>query len=97
MENIITNYTRIAHMPHLWCPGCGNGILMGALLRAIDKLGYPQKKVAVVSGIGCSSRAPGYLNFNTLHATHGRALAFATGLKLARPELKVEIIVTAAI
>jgi 2-oxoglutarate ferredoxin oxidoreductase subunit beta len=79
-------------LPHIWCPGCGNGIIMLALAKAIDKLGLDKDKVCVVSGIGCSSRAPGYMDFNTLHTTHGRALAFATGVKLANPELEVIVI-----
>ncbi len=85
-------YLRQQYMPHIWCPGCGNGIVLGALLRAISRLGWDQDRIAVVSGIGCSSRATGYLDFDTLHTTHGRALAFATGLKLARPELKVIVV-----
>ncbi len=64
---------------------------MGAFLRAVETLQLDQDKVAVVSGIGCSSRLPGYLDFNTLHTTHGRALAFATGVKLAKPELTVVV------
>ncbi len=79
-------------MPHIWCPGCGNGIVTAALVRAIERADYDQKDVVIVSGIGCSSRAAGYLNFNTLHTTHGRALSFATGLKMARPELKLFVI-----
>jgi len=78
--------------PHLWCPGCGNGIVLGSLVRAIDKAGLPQDDVVVVSGIGCSSRLPVYLDFNTLHTTHGRALAFATGIKLAAPWLHVIVV-----
>ena len=85
-------YFRAQHMPTIWCPGCGHGIVLGAVLRAIDRLKLEKDKVAVVSGIGCASRAPGYLDFNTLHTTHGRALAFATGLKMARPELKVIVV-----
>jgi 2-oxoglutarate ferredoxin oxidoreductase subunit beta len=65
---------------------------MGALIRSIDKLGLDKDEVAIVSGIGCSSRMPVYLDFNTLHTTHGRALAFATGVKIARPNLKVIVI-----
>jgi hypothetical protein len=64
----------------------------GALVRAIDKLGLDKNNIVVVSGIGCSSRAVGYLDFDTLHTTHGRAIAFATGVKLARPRLKVVVI-----
>jgi 2-oxoglutarate ferredoxin oxidoreductase subunit beta len=75
--------------PSIWCSGCGIGIVMGALIRAIDHLGLDNDQVALVAGIGCTARMPGYLDFNTLHTTHGRALAFATGLKIARPDLKV--------
>ncbi len=85
-------YLRLERFPHIWCPGCGNGIVLGCLLRAIRKLELDQDRTVVVGGIGCSSRAVGYLDFNTLHATHGRALAFATGIKLARPELHVIVI-----
>lgn len=91
MEDI-QRYLRKNYMPHIWCPGCGHGIILGAVLRAIDGAGLDQNRVAVVSGIGCASRAPGYLDFCTLHTTHGRALAFATGLKMARPELKVVVV-----
>ncbi len=75
--------------PGVWCAGCGIGIVMGALIRAVDDLGLDKNQVALVSGIGCTGRMPVYLDFNTMHTTHGRALAFATGLKLARPELTV--------
>jgi len=75
--------------PNVWCPGCGNGIVMGALLRAISRLELEKDEVVMASGIGCSGRMPTYLDFNTLHTTHGRALTFATGVKLARPSLTV--------
>jgi 2-oxoglutarate ferredoxin oxidoreductase subunit beta len=75
--------------PLIWCPGCGNGIVLGSMIRAIDALGIVKDKTAIVSGIGCSGRVSTYMDFNTLHTTHGRALAFATGLKFARPELTV--------
>lgn len=78
--------------PHLWCAGCGIGIVMGSLLRAVQKLELEQDDVALVSGIGCTGRMPVYMDFNTMHTTHGRALAFATGLKLARPEMEVIVI-----
>jgi len=78
--------------PHLWCPGCGNGIVLGALIRAIDSLEYSKDEIVLVSGIGCSGRMSVYADFNTLHTTHGRALTFATGIKLAKPELKVIVI-----
>jgi len=76
-------------MPHLWCAGCGHGIVLGALLRAIEGFALDKNQIAMVSGIGCSSRISGYVDFHTLHTLHGRALAFATGLKLSRPELTV--------
>jgi 2-oxoglutarate/2-oxoacid ferredoxin oxidoreductase subunit beta len=75
--------------PTIWCSGCGIGVVMGALIRAIDHLGLKNDDVALVAGIGCTARMPIYLDFNTLHTTHGRALAFATGLKIARPDMKV--------
>ncbi len=78
--------------PNVWCSGCGIGIVMGSLIRAVDKIGLDKDDVAVVSGIGCSGRMPVYLDFNTMHTTHGRALAFATGLKLAQPRLKVIVV-----
>jgi 2-oxoglutarate/2-oxoacid ferredoxin oxidoreductase subunit beta len=78
--------------PHLWCAGCGIGIVMGSVLRSVQKLELNQDDVAVISGIGCTGRMPVYMDFNTMHTTHGRALAFATGLKLARPELEIIVI-----
>ena len=83
------SYFRQDRLPHIWCPGCGHGTITGALVRAINRLGLDKNKIMLVSGIGCSSRAVGYLDFDTLHTAHGRALAFATGLKVARPDLKV--------
>jgi len=76
-------------MPHIWCPGCGHGIVLGALLRAVQRMELDRSNVVMVSGIGCSSRIEGYTDFHTLHTLHGRALAFATGVKLARPELTI--------
>lgn len=75
--------------PHVWCPGCGNGIVLGSLIRAIDRLKLTKDDIVLASGIGCSGRMPVYVDFNTLHTTHGRALTFATGIKLARPSLTV--------
>lgn len=91
-SDLIFKYMRIDHLPHIWCPGCGNGTLMRDVAVAIDELGLVREKIVVVSGIGCSSRAAGYMDVNTIHTTHGRALAFATGIKLARPELTVIVI-----
>jgi 2-oxoglutarate ferredoxin oxidoreductase subunit beta len=78
--------------PHVWCPGCGNGIVLGALIRAIDRTGFSQDEIVLVSGIGCSGRLSVYVDFNTLHTTHGRALTFATGVKLANPKLQVIVV-----
>lgn len=75
--------------PHVWCPGCGNGVILGSLIRAIDRLGLTKDEIVLASGIGCSGRMPVYVDFNTLHTTHGRALTFATGIKLAKPSLTV--------
>ena len=82
-------YLRSEHLPHIWCPGCGHGIILKALLRSIDKLALDKNDLMLVSGIGCASRLPGYCDFNTLHTTHGRALPFATGIKLIKPHLRV--------
>ena len=78
--------------PHLWCAGCGIGIVMGSILRSVQKLELNQDDVAIISGIGCTGRMPVYMDFNTMHTTHGRALAFATGLKLARPEMEIIVV-----
>lgn len=77
--------------PHLWCPGCGLGIILQAVIRSFHRLGYSKDELVLVSGIGCTGRIPVYVDCNTLHTTHGRALTFATGIKLARPELKVVV------
>jgi 2-oxoglutarate ferredoxin oxidoreductase subunit beta len=90
VTKLIHNYLRHdKKFPHVWCPGCGNGIILGALIRAIDRLGLEKDNIVLASGIGCSGRMPVYVDFNTLHTTHGRALTFTTGIKLANPELTV--------
>ena len=78
--------------PHVWCPGCGHGIILGSIIRAIDKLELNKDDIALISGIGCSSRIGVYVDFNTLHTLHGRAIPFATGVKLANPKLKVIVV-----
>ena len=78
--------------PHVWCPGCGNGIVLGALIRAVERLGLEKDDIVFASGIGCSGRMPTYVDFNTIHTTHGRALTFATGIKLAKPSLNVIVV-----
>ena len=85
----IKDYLRERFFPHLWCPGCGHGTVLNGLLGAIEKLGLSKNEIVMVSGIGCSSRITGYVDFHTLHTIHGRALAFATGVKMARPELNL--------
>ena len=85
-------YLRRPKAKTIWCPGCGIGIVMRALVRAIGDAGLPKDEVAVVSGIGCSGRMTTYLDVNTMHVTHGRAIAFATGVKLANPSLNVVVV-----
>ncbi|MDD4335538.1 MAG: 2-oxoacid:ferredoxin oxidoreductase subunit beta [Desulfotomaculaceae bacterium] len=92
MQNSTEKYLRTEKLPHIWCAGCGNGIVLGAMVRAFDKMDCDQNNTVIVSGIGCSSRAAGYMDFNTLHTTHGRALAFATGIKMAKPNINVFVI-----
>lgn len=91
-SQLIIDYMREEHLPHIWCPGCGHGILMRDVAQAVKNLGINQEKICLVSGIGCASRAPGYMDFQTMHTTHGRAIAFATGVKMARPDLEVIVI-----
>ncbi|UCE52379.1 MAG: 2-oxoacid:ferredoxin oxidoreductase subunit beta [Desulfobacterales bacterium] len=83
----VKDYLRERFFPHLWCPGCGHGMVLNGLVQAIEKLGVSRNEIVMVSGIGCSSRITGYVDFHTLHTIHGRALAFATGVKMSRPEL----------
>lgn len=92
IESLVEDYTRMDKLPHIWCAGCGHGIILGSILRAIQKEQLDPTQTTVVSGIGCSGRAPGYMKFDTLHTTHGRALAFATGVKLAKPQLNVLVL-----
>ena len=88
MKPVYEKYFR-KNLPHIWCAGCGNGIVMSAWARAMDQLGLDNDNVIGISGIGCSSRITGYLDLNTLHTAHGRALAFASGAKMAKPEMDV--------
>ena len=85
----IKRLIRERFFPHIWCAGCGHGIILNALLHAVDELGIPQNNLCMVSGIGCSARISGYVDFHSMHTLHGRALAFATGIKMARPDLSV--------
>ena len=85
-------YLRTDKMPTLWCWGCGDGVILKSVIRAIEKLGWNMDDVCVVSGIGCSGRFSSYINCNTIHTTHGRTLAYATGVKLANPDKKVIVV-----
>ncbi len=91
MQNPVEQYLRMDRIPHIWCPGCGIGTTVNCFARAIEQSGIDLEKLAVVSGIGCTGRVAGYLEFDSFHTTHGRAIPFATGLKLANPELKVVV------
>ncbi|WP_170000116.1 2-oxoglutarate ferredoxin oxidoreductase subunit beta [Campylobacter sp. RM9328] len=86
------NYLRTDKMPTLWCWGCGDGVILKSVIRAIDQLGWDMNDVCVVSGIGCSGRFSSYVNCNTIHTTHGRAIAYATGIKLANPNKHVIVV-----
>jgi 2-oxoglutarate ferredoxin oxidoreductase subunit beta len=82
---------RMDRIPHIWCPGCGIGTGVNALLRALDESALDLKKTVVVSGIGCTGRAAGYIRLDSFHTTHGRAIPFAAGMKLANPDLELVV------
>ncbi len=86
-----SEWLRTDRLPHIFCAGCGNGTVINCTLSAVDQMGWKREETVFVSGIGCSSRAPGYVLADSLHTTHGRALAFATGIKLAKPEHNVVV------
>jgi len=88
----LEEYLRRWMIPHIWCEGCGNGVILNCFIMALNELKLDPNKVVVVSGIGCIGRISGYTNTDSYHTTHGRAIAFATGVKLAKPELKVVVI-----
>jgi 2-oxoglutarate/2-oxoacid ferredoxin oxidoreductase subunit beta len=99
LENVVISEThpmdhllRQDRLPHIWCSGCGLGTVLTCFVSALQKSGLDPDKVSIVSGIGCTGRAAGYLNLDGFHTTHGRAIPFATGLTLANPELKVVVI-----
>ncbi|MDD5309101.1 MAG: 2-oxoacid:ferredoxin oxidoreductase subunit beta [Deltaproteobacteria bacterium] len=89
--NPVEPLLRMDRIPHIWCPGCGIGTSVNCFARAIEKADIPHDKLHVVSGIGCTGRVAGYVNLDSFHTTHGRAIPFATGLALARPEAKVVV------
>ncbi|HEC75667.1 MAG TPA: 2-oxoacid:ferredoxin oxidoreductase subunit beta, partial [Thermoplasmatales archaeon] len=88
----LDRYLRADRIPHIWCPGCGLGTVLNGFLHALEETNIDLKNLAIVSGIGCTGRIAGYVNVDSYHTTHGRAIPFATGLKLANPKLKVVVI-----
>ena len=90
-QNRFMKYLRTDRLPNIFCAGCGNGIIMNTFFNAMELAEIDFDNLALVSGIGCSSRVPGYIKCDSLHTTHGRPIAFATGLKLANPELDVVV------
>ncbi|KAA0003144.1 MAG: 2-oxoacid:ferredoxin oxidoreductase subunit beta [Thermoplasmata archaeon] len=90
--HLIDPFLRADRIPHIWCPGCGLGNVTTAFINAVEEANLNLKDVIVVSGIGCTGRIAGYLNMDSFHTTHGRAIPFATGLKLANPNLHVAVI-----
>ncbi len=91
-ERFLDYFRLDERFPHILCPGCGIGTIMATMVRAFIDLGIGQDELCVISGIGCSSRVPGYLDCDTFHTLHGRALPAATGVKLAKPEMKAVVI-----
>ena len=89
--NPVEPFLRMERMPHIWCPGCGIGTTVNCFARALLESQVDLDRVAIVSGIGCSGRVAGYLQLDSFHTTHGRAIPFATGLKLANPSLHVVV------
>jgi 2-oxoglutarate ferredoxin oxidoreductase subunit beta len=87
----IEEFLHTDRLPHIWCPGCGIGIVTGAFLRVLMSLGLKRENSVVVSGIGCSSRASNYMAIGTVPSIHGRALAVATGITMARPDFTVAV------
>jgi 2-oxoglutarate/2-oxoacid ferredoxin oxidoreductase subunit beta len=85
----LEDLVRMDRIPHIWCSGCGTGSVFASCLTAMKQTGIPYNQFAMVSGIGCSGRGAGYINIDSFHTTHGRAIPFATGIKMARPDLNV--------
>lgn len=91
VKNPIEDFLRMDRIPHIWCPGCGIGTVVTSFTEAIKKSDIDLDKLVVVSGIGCTGRVAGYIKLDSFHTTHGRAIPFATGLKIANPELKIVV------
>ncbi len=89
--NPVIPFIREDRMPHIWCPGCGIGTTVNCFARALTESALDLQNVAIVSGIGCTGRVAGYVKLDSFHTTHGRAIPFATGLKLSNPDLKVVV------
>ena len=90
-KNPMEDFLRMDRIPHIWCSGCGIGVVVSSFVDALKKSSLDLSKVAIVSGIGCTGRVAGYVKLDSFHSTHGRPIPFATGLKLANPELKVVV------
>ncbi|MEE4311072.1 MAG: thiamine pyrophosphate-dependent enzyme, partial [candidate division KSB1 bacterium] len=90
-EHPMEKLLRMDRIPHIWCSTCGIGTAVSCFITALEKFDYPMDQVAVVSGIGCTGRVAGYIKLDSFHSTHGRAIPFATGLKLANPKMKVVV------
>ncbi|MBD3250581.1 MAG: 2-oxoacid:ferredoxin oxidoreductase subunit beta [Candidatus Pacebacteria bacterium] len=88
----LEKYLKQDRMPTIYCPGCGIGLATKAMLSAFDQLEFNQTNTAVISGIGCTARVPGYLALDSINAIHGRALPIAQGLKATKPDLNVVVI-----
>jgi 2-oxoglutarate/2-oxoacid ferredoxin oxidoreductase subunit beta len=92
-QKVVHEYLRHdKKFPHVWCAGCSNGIVLGSIIRAIAEMELNRNDIVMVSGIGCSSRMPVYIDLNTLHTLHGRAIAYATGVKMYKPYMKVIVV-----
>ena len=91
IDHPLDDLLRTDRIPHIWCPGCGIGTAFAACLTAMKASGIDLEKTVMVSGIGCTARGAGYVMLDSYHTTHGRAIPFATGLKLANPELNVVV------
>ena len=89
--NVVDQFLRMERIPHIWCPGCGIGTSVNSFARALVDAKIDVNNLSIVSGIGCTGRVAGYVNLDSFHTTHGRALPFATGLKLANPKLNVVV------
>ena len=90
-QHPIAPFIRMDRMPHIWCPTCGIGTVVKCYATALEQTGIDLDRVSIVSGIGCTGRVAGYMKLDAFHTTHGRAIPFATGLKLGRPELQVHV------